>query len=282
MRVSSIISSILVISLAKAQDQPTIRNVTYYTDHPSFLYIPNCVHSTIADCHGAWWSEYDAKYGNRQVKVTGDPDQKFGSMEPYFEFTFKGTGFYVYQWMNKSATADQSCLFEGSSSYISFREGINWPYALNDESTLTLTWSKTGLKPGTHTLAIRHNMIPGMERFMVIDHIVVEELLEDINQSSSRRDANRGRIIGGAVAGTVLVLAGICLFYLFKREQAAKRRRKLQAKTISVRNSQIGRISAESQAAVSANPEASIEDQMHQVEGPTVGPDLTPKSGQLV
>ncbi|KAG8959560.1 hypothetical protein FRC03_007807 [Tulasnella sp. 419] len=240
MLVKLLLSAILIVGTVEAQ-KPLTRNVTYFPDDPAWQYSPSCASDNRTECRGAWWTEYDPKYGNGRVKVCGDPDEKFGKKEPSVEFTFRGK----YQWINKTSST-QTCFSEGSSYVFNYVPGSDEPFYTNEEATLMPTCVKTGLEPGTHSFMIFHNKRIQGEFFMSIDHVVVEELLEEVPQSRSSPD--KGRIIGASVAGTVLVLAILGLFYRYKRKQAAKAKRKAQADLVSHRDAQFTGVYAERQA----------------------------------
>ncbi|KAG8940362.1 hypothetical protein FRC03_005571, partial [Tulasnella sp. 419] len=126
---------------------------------------------------------------------------------------------HSYQWINKTSAA-QVLSLDSHQEYINFDNGTNWPYP-NEEATLTLTWARTGLSPGTHTIGLKHQKLPDFEDLTVLDHITIEELDED---QPGRTD--NGRIIGGSVAGFILLLAAVKLIIIYKRMQAAEAQEK--------------------------------------------------------
>ncbi|KAG8912401.1 hypothetical protein FRC02_006011 [Tulasnella sp. 418] len=276
MLVLSLFSLLFAIAVAQAQvasQTPATRNATYYSNDPSFVYIQSCVPDNPSDCQGAWWTEYDPKYGNGRVKVTGDPSVLFRNGQSVFSFTFEGTGFYVYQWVNKTSAA-QTRVLDGKSEDMNFVEGTNWPYPVNDEATLTMTWSQTGLAPGKHTIELKHNKVPEYEGFLVLDHIVVEDLLQDLPSKP-----NKGRIIGGSVGGAILLLAIIGLYFLYRREQANRARRKAEAKLASLRDNGP---SAEIQASEKLYAEAKKEELQMQPLGKSKAQDSLSRSDSPV
>ncbi|KAG8959559.1 hypothetical protein FRC03_007806 [Tulasnella sp. 419] len=282
MFVKLLLRATFVILLAGAVDGLQVRNVTYYADNPALLYTPSCDSNNRAECRGAWWTEHDPKYGNGLVRVAGDPDEKYGKMEAFVELTFRGTGFYVYQWINKTSSI-QTCYFQQKDYVFDFQLGTNWPYPLNDEATLMPTWIKTGLDPGTHVIMIAHNRMVDQERFTVIDRIVVEELVEDFEAPESSSNSDRERIIGASVASVALVLAITGLLYCYKRKQAARARKKAQADLITRRNAQFTGIFVDRHSNGSRYADAAREDlQTRQLESSITEPRPLPNSQAMV
>ncbi|KAG8941236.1 hypothetical protein FRC03_004692 [Tulasnella sp. 419] len=235
----------LVATFANAQvtsQKPLTKNVTYYSNDPAIEYIADCVEDTASACHGAWWTEYNSKYSNGRVKVTGNPDSKFSHGESYFTFTVKGTGFYVYQWINKTSGTQKRVFnykgFNDRGDQVNVADPKDWPYPVNEEATLTLVWAETGLDPGTYSMGLAHVTNSDFESYLVLDRIVVEELVEDSPAPPSKDHSNRGRIIGGAVAGTFLLFSAIALFIIYRRSKAAKARREAHAKLAASREVQ--------------------------------------------
>ncbi|KAG8924772.1 hypothetical protein FRC02_010195 [Tulasnella sp. 418] len=211
-----LLSLFLLAGIVKASSE--MMNVTYPSSHSDFVYFKACEPNNPVDCDGAWWTEYDPKYTNGSVRVANDPTSKFSNIEPYFTFSFQGTGFYVYQWINKTSAAQVPFLGDGKVNVVDFVEGKNWQYPLRDEATLTMTWSKTGLEFGWYTIGVQHLATPPRQGFMVIDSIVVER---PVNPPAPAKSSKK--VIAGAVAGSVVGLLVIgALFFLYRREQARR------------------------------------------------------------
>ncbi|KAG8941235.1 hypothetical protein FRC03_004691, partial [Tulasnella sp. 419] len=119
-----------------------------------------------------------------------------------------------------------------------------------------------------------HNKVPEYEGFLVLDHIVVENLLQDLPSKP-----NKGRIIGGSVAGAILLLAIIGLYFLYRREQANRARRKAEAKLASLRDNGP---SAEIQASEKLYAEAKKEELQMQPLGKSKAQDSLSRSDSPV
>ncbi|KAG8937068.1 hypothetical protein FRC03_008267 [Tulasnella sp. 419] len=227
---------LVLAAAAIAQSSATsIENVTYYSDDPLFVYAPHCPQDTRDSCRGAWWTDFDPKYGNGRARVSGTPPGESVSGEEYFRFTFEGTGFYMYQWVNKS-TAAQNHFVDSILSPMDFTTGVNWPYPVNDEATLTLMLWRQGLKRGSHTISIKRDATPHKGGYIVFDHVVVEQL--PYSPPSKSQNPNLGRIIGGSLAGTILLIAAVGLLIIYRRAQTAKALKKTQLALASTRETQ--------------------------------------------
>ncbi|KAG8864601.1 hypothetical protein FRB96_005105 [Tulasnella sp. 330] len=197
----------------------TLQNVTIDMTDPSIIWLPSCVRESQVACDGgAWWKDNDNYPTNNTVMVCGDPQHEYnGNSEPYMAYSFTGSAFYVYEWLNTSTAVQQFLHTDGTNTFLNLTQ--NAPeftsVPLSGTLQLVLAWSLTGLDPTQQTtVGIQHYATSGRNTYLALDHFVVTQTMGLVEPATNRRvGLSKGAVAGvvvGVVLSVLLSIWGLC------------------------------------------------------------------------